>query len=130
MKKNEIKIIIDKPVEDVFEYTTNPENTHKWIPSVEEEVAEQYPPEIGTVYKNRGINTEWDIYEVLEFEENEVFALANKKDNYMVRYTYRKLDDSQTEMIYFECVKEGELSNPFTDDILLNLKSVIESEDP
>ncbi|MCK4635383.1 MAG: hypothetical protein KAT04_05335 [Methylococcales bacterium] len=54
MKKNKITIIIDKPIEEVFEFTTNPKNTHLWISSIEEEIVDEYPPKIGTQYKNTG----------------------------------------------------------------------------
>jgi len=126
MKANKIKVIINKPVEDVFKFTTNPKNTHLWIPSIEEEIAEDYPPKINTKYKNRGKDSKWDIYKVVEFKDNEVFTLTDLNENYSVRYTYRKLDENTTEMEYFERVKDGELSTPFTKDTLMKLKSVME----
>ncbi len=127
MKENKITVIINKSIEDVFKFTTNPKNTHLWIPSVEEEIAEEYPPKINTQYKNRGKEPDWDFYKVVEFDKNKVFTLTDLDENYSVSYTYKKLGDSQTEMEYFEWMKEGELSNPFTKDILLKLKSVMES---
>jgi len=128
MKQNKIIIVIDRPIEEVFEFTTNPKNTHLWIPSIEEEIAEEYPPKINTKYKNRGKNFEWDYYQVLDFEKNKIFLLADLNKNYHVKYTYKKLNDNQTEMEYFEWMTEGELSNPFTKEILENLKSVVESK--
>ncbi len=128
MQENKITTSIDKIVEEVFEFTTNPKNTHLWIPSVLEEFAEEYPPRIGTRYKNRGADSDWDFYEVVEFQENKIFTLTDLDSNYHVRYSYRKLSDSQTEMEYFEWMKNGELSDPFTEDIIQKLKSVIESK--
>ncbi len=127
MQENKITIIINKPIEEVFEFTTNPKNTHLWIPSISEEVAEEYPPKIGTQYKNRGDNSDWDFYKVVDFQENKIFTLTDLDGNYHVRYTYCKLSDSQTEMEYFEWMENGELSNPFTEDIIQKLKSVMES---
>jgi len=127
MKKNKITIIIDKLIDEVFEFTTNPQNTHLWIPSIMEEIAEEYPPKIGTQYKNRGANFDWDFYKVVEFQKNKIFTLTDLDNNYHVKYTYRRLDNNQTEMEYFEWMKNGELSNPFTEDIIQKLKSVIES---
>ena len=127
MQENKITIIINKPIEDVFKFTTNPKNTHLWIPSITEEISEIYPPQINTQYKNRGKDSDWDFYKVLEFEDNKIFTLTDLDENYTVKYTYKKLSDSQTKMEYFECVKKGELNNPFTKDILLKLKSVIEN---
>jgi len=127
MRENKITVIINKPIKEVFEFTTNPKNTHLWIPSIEEEIAEEYPPKINTEYKNRGKNSEWDFYKVVKFEENKIFILSDLDENYFVKYTYKKLTDNETEMEYFEWVKNGELKNPFTDDILQNLKSVLEN---
>ncbi len=127
MQENRIKVIIDKPIEEVFEFTTNPKNTHLWIPSITEEVAEQYPPQIGTKYKNRGNGSDWDFYKVIEFQNNEVFTLSDLESNYHVKYTYRKINDNQTEMEYFEWMENGELNKPFTKDIFQRLKSIMES---
>ena len=128
MQENQITIIINKPIEEVFEFTTNPKNTHLWIPSIEEEIAEKYPPKIGTQYKNKGNDSDWDFYKVVEFQENRIFTLTDLNKNYSVKYTYRKLSDNRTEMEYFEWMKNGELSNPFTKDIIQKLKSVMESD--
>lgn len=126
MKENKIEIIIDKPIGEVFEFTTNPENTHLWIDSITEEVSEEYPPRIGTTYKNKGENTPWDVYTVIELEKDKIFTLTDL-ENYTVRYSYTSLGENQTKMEYFEWVKEGELSNPFTQDTLIELKSIMES---
>jgi len=127
MQENKIPIRINKTIEEVFEFTTNPKNTHLWISSIVEEVAEKYPPKIGTQYKNRGDNSDWDFYKVIEFQKNKIFTLTDLDNNYHVKYTYRKLDNNQTEMEYFEWMKNGELGNPFTEDIIKKLKSVMES---
>ena len=126
MKENKIIVTINKPIEEVFEFTINPKNTHLWIPSIEEEIAEEYPPKVDTKYKNRGKEPKWDFYKVVEFEENKIFTLTDLDGNYTVKYTYKRLEENQTEMEYFEWIKRGELSNPFTRDILLKLKSVLE----
>jgi len=127
MQENKITIITNKPIEEVFEFTTNPKNTHLWIPSIDEEIAEEYPPKIGTQYKNRGNDSDWDFYKVVEFQNDKIFTLSDLENNYHVKYSYRKINDNQTEMEYFEWMKNGELNNPFTDDIIQKLKSVMES---
>jgi len=127
MQKNKISVVINKPIEKVFEFTTNPKNTHLWIPSIVEEVAEEYPPKIGTQYKNKGNNSNWEFYKVIELQNNKLFTLSDLKDDYHVKYTYRKINDNQTEMEYFEWMKNGELSKPFTNDIIQKLKLVLES---
>ena len=129
MKRNKITIVINKSIEVVFEFTTNPKNTHLWIPSIEEEISDKYPPKVGTQYKNRGKGHKWDFYKVVQFTKNKLFFLSDIDGNYFVKYTYRKITDNQTEMEYLEWVENGDLDNPFTEDILQNLKSVLESKD-
>ncbi|MFH1649929.1 MAG: HD domain-containing protein [Candidatus Woesearchaeota archaeon] len=126
MKENKLTIRIHRPIDEVFEFTTNPNNTHLWIPSIHEEVAEEYPPKVNTKYKNRGTDSGWDFYKVVTFEKNKAFVLSDLDENYFVRYTYRGLGANETKMEYFEWVTAGELKNPFTEDILQNLKSVLE----
>ena len=125
MRENKITVVIDKPIDKVFEFTTNPQNTHLWIPSILVEVSDEYPPKINTRYKNRGESDNWDEYKVVDIKKNEVFILSDLDENYFVKYTYRKLDDNKTEMEYFEWMTNGELSKPFTESILGNLKKII-----
>jgi len=125
MRENKITVVIDKPIDKVFEFTINPQNTHLWIPSISVEVADEYPPKINTRYKNRGESDNWDEYKVVDIKKNEVFILSDLDENYFVKYTYRKLDDNKTEMEYFEWMTNGELSKPFTESILGNLKKII-----
>ena len=126
MQENRITVVINKPLGEVFEFTTNPKNTHTWIPSIEEEKAEQYPPKIGTIYKNRGKEPKYNTYKVVEFEKDKKFTLKNLENKYFVRYTYRKINENTTEMIYFEWVRTGELGKPFTQAIFNKLKEVME----
>lgn len=126
MRENRIRVIINKPIDVVFEFTINPKKTPLWIPSIQEEIAEEFPPKIGTQYKNRGKNTEWDFYKVIELEPNKIFSMSDLEENYHVRYTYKKLNDGQTELEYSEWKESGELKNPFTDELLQNLKAVLE----
>ncbi|PID33391.1 hypothetical protein CR969_01060 [Candidatus Saccharibacteria bacterium] len=125
--KNSITITINKPIDEVFKFTTNPAKTHLWIPSIKKEVADNYPPAVGTIYKNCGEDGQWDTYKVTEFIDNQLFTLSDLENNYNVRYSYHPINDQQTEMTYFEWVNEGALSNPFTEDIIGNLKLVLES---
>ena len=125
MRENKITVVIDKPIDKVFEFTINPQNTHLWIPSISVKVADEYPPKINTRYKNRGESDNWDEYKVVDIKKNEVFILSDLDENYFVKYTYRKLDDNKTEMEYFEWMTNGELSKPFTESILGNLKKII-----
>ena len=128
MKENKIAVIIEKPIYEVFDFTTNPQNTHLWVSSISEEVADEYPPKKDTKYRNRGVDGKWNEYRVVDFKKDETFILSDLEENYFVKYTYRKLNDNKTEMEYFEWMTDGELSNPFTEDILGNLKKVMEGD--
>ncbi len=125
MRENKITVIINQPIDKVFEFTTNPQNTHLWIPSISEEIADEYPPKINTRYKNRGKNSDWAEYKVVEIKKNALFVLSDLDDNYFVKYTYRRLDDNKTEMEYFEWMTNGELSKPYVESILSNLEKII-----
>jgi len=126
MKTNKIKIIINKSVREVFDFTTDPGNTSFWIPSIREEEVDEYPLKIGTIYRNKGDSGEWDSYKVVEFEANKVFTLKSLSDSYYVRYIYEELGGTKTEMVYFEWVEEGELEDPFKQETLQKLKEVME----
>ncbi len=53
MKNKKIKILINKPEDEVFSFTLNLENTPLWIDSIVKEVASDKEPRLGTVYKNQ-----------------------------------------------------------------------------
>jgi hypothetical protein len=126
MKENKISIVIYKPVQEVFDFTTNPKSTHLWIETMQEEISDAYPPEVGTIYKNTSNGLDWDFYEVIELEKNKIFTLSDLEDNYHVRYSYKSLDENTTELEYFEWMAQGDLSNPFKQNVLEKLKLVME----
>jgi hypothetical protein len=127
MKEKIISIIINSSIEEVFEFTTNPKNTHLWIDFIEEEVINKYPISIGTQYKNRGVTNIWDTYDVIEFEKNKVFTLRDLEKNYHVRYSYGVIEENKTKMTYFEWSENGELTDPFEKETLETLKKIIEN---
>lgn len=129
MKENKITIVINRPVEEIFEFTINPKNTPLWITHIKEEIADSYPPKVGTIYKNTTDFKKWDSYTVINFEKNKTFTMKSSDNNYSVRYTYKRLDYTRSEMEYFEWVTKGEIENPFTQPVLKKLKDVIEKAD-
>ena len=127
MKQNEISIIINSPVERVFDFTTNPENTPRWIEGIEKEEVNQEPIELGTIYRNVDKSGVWTEYEVVKFDRNKIFELKQKNNTYHVRYTYDFISEKSTKLTYFEWVDDGELSNPFDLTVLEKLKVVLEN---
>lgn len=128
MRENKLTVRINKLVKIVFDFTLNPANTPRWIESIEEEETNEWPPKLKTIYKNRGVAGIWSEYIVSAFEPNKAFEFVAKDGNYHVRYTFVELDSGDTKMEYLEWVDREELENPFTQDILEKLKSVIENQ--
>ena len=127
MKSNKLIVKINKPVHEVFAFTLNPANTPSWIsPIVKEEVNEK-PTKIGTIYKNQNQNGKWSEYTVTAYEENKLFIFTSGNGNYSVRYTFTPIGDNATGVEYYEWVNQGDLEEPFTIEVLNELRSVLES---
>ncbi len=128
MKDLKLKIFIDKPVAEVFEFATNPNNTHLWVPNISKEVTNEWPVKIGTIYKNTSDGVGWSEYVVSRFEVNKIFKFDKIGSTYHVQYTFVPQPDNRTELVYYEWMDEGELDGPFTMDILKKLKQIIEQK--
>ena len=127
MKENKISIKINKPISEVFNFTIDPNNTHKWIDGIEKEETNEWPVKIGSIYRNVDTSGKWTEYILARLEENAVFELASKENGYHVRYTYTPVTENACELEYFEWVDFGELTSPFSKEVLEKLKTVIES---
>lgn len=127
MKENILTVIIQKSIQEVFEFTTNPQNTSKWIDSIQIEESNEWPPKIGTIYKSRGNSNSWSIYKVSKYLENQEFELVKiDSSTYQVNYSYSAISDQETRLVYREWVTKGKIEELFTQEILGKLKTVLE----
>lgn len=127
MKSNKLTIRINSPVRDVFEFVTNPANTPKWIDFINKEETNEWPPKLGTIYKNQDRDGVWRDLEMTEFEKNKMFVMTSRASGYHVKYTLTPAGDSATELEYYEWMDGGELDGPFTMEPLKKLKSILEN---
>ena len=128
MRDLKLTITINKPVHEVFAFTLDPQNTPKWIDSIAAEETSEWPPKLGTLYRNRGTTGAWREFELTAFEPDTTFTLTSK-NGYHVRYTFMPLDEHTTEMEYYEWVDHGDLKDFLTLETLEKLKQIIESAD-
>ena len=129
MKENKISVEINKPISEVFEFTTNPKYTNLWIGGIVREERNESPVKLGTEYKNVNGQGEWSIYTVVQLGLNKLFELKQKDSLYSVRYTYEKISDNKTKLTYYEWVESGELDGPFTRDTIEKLKQIMENKE-
>jgi uncharacterized protein YndB with AHSA1/START domain len=128
VKDKRLKIVIDRPIGEVFNFTLDPSNTPKWIGGIVKELTSEWPPKEGTIYKNQSTDGVWHEYKLVEIEKEKTFVLSEMKGDYHVRYTFKPSPDDSTEFEYYEWVEKGELDDTVSQDTLVKLKEVIESE--
>jgi len=128
MKDLKLIVKINRPIKEVFEYTTNPSNTAKWIDSIHREKASSFPPEIGTTYENWDESGKINEYIVTKYEPGKIFQIDAVREDYKVRYTYTEISENETELEYYEWSESGELHSPSMQKILDKLKEVLEAD--
>lgn len=122
MTTQEIRIKIKVPRTEVFEFTTEPENTPKWIDTVTKETINTERIGLGTMYTN-----EYGTLTVTDYEKDAFFELTNHETGYQCSYTYHKIDDDTTELVYFEAMEDGsELTEPMEQRHFEVLKTLLE----
>jgi uncharacterized protein YndB with AHSA1/START domain len=129
-----LRITIDRPVKEVFDFALDPSNTPKWISFIQAEETNEWPPQNGTIYKNQGQDGKWSEYRLSDLNPPHAFVLNKLDSTYHVSYALRELEAGSTELEYYEWMDEGNLTDPFTTIELHELKKVLEAkpgiEDP
>lgn len=119
---NEIRVRINAPREKVFEYTLEPKNTPEWVEDAVEMQTSTEQIGIGTIYSNEYIGRE-----VTDYEKNVFLELADMDGNYSCSYSFRKIDEENTELIFFESSNDGlELEFPIEKRFFEKLKEILE----
>ena len=126
MKDNRMTIVIDKPIQEVFDFSLNPENTPKWIPDIAVEETSEWPVKVGTIYRNKRARGAWNTYELVEIVPGSTFTLKSKDTDFSVRYTFKELPDHKTEFEYYEWVESGTI-DPFTFEHLEKFRDLVEN---
>ena len=108
MKVNKLTIQINVPAKKVFGLTTSPKNTQKWIDFISYEETNEWPPKLGTVYKNLDKSGVWRDLVITKFEQDKMFIMTNHTTGYNVRYTLNPIGNNTTELEYYEWMDDGE----------------------
>ncbi len=128
MKDNRLTIRINKPVSEVFAFTITPPNSTLWINSVISEETNEWPVKKGTIYKLQNRKGDYFEVKVVDIKENDTIEWVSQNNIYHCRYRYKFIDENTCEIEYYEWSDEGDIEEPFTIDVLMKLKSVLESE--
>ena len=126
MRENKVTVVINKSIDEVFEFTTNPQNTHLWVSFISQETSSEYPPNIGTIYRSCRENGSWSEMKVVEFESNKKFVICDLDENLYVKYMYCELGVKRTQLEYSDWMIDKEFNSPITKDVLNILKKVME----
>jgi len=59
MTEAKLKITINRPAADVFDYVLDPAHSPDWIDSFAYEETNELPPRLGTIYRNRNQAGVW-----------------------------------------------------------------------
>jgi len=122
MKTNEIRIEIERPIKDVFEYTLEPQNKSIWCSIITEESVDTEQIGITSIYINN-----LGSFKVSDYERNIFLELMSLDEKFQCSYSFRKIDDNTTELIYFEAMLDGsDLTEAMDKKYFKKLKELLE----
>ena len=125
MNDNTLAVIINKPLNEVFAFCITPPKAKLWVPGIINETTNEWPAKVGTIYtEHKSDKTSFNII-VTGFKENEYVVWETENGDYQVSYTFTSIDRNTTRLQY---VERGNVSKPFSSDVLEKLKQVIEDK--
>jgi hypothetical protein len=125
MNYNKLTATVSKPLAEVFAFCITPPKAKLWVPGIINETTNEWPAKIGTVYTEfKDDNTSFNII-VTDYKENEYIEWKTEDGNYHVRYTFTPIDQTTTQLEY---VETGNVDKPFTQEVLEELRQVIEND--
>ena len=127
MKQLILDIVINRPLEAVFDYVIDPSHSPDWIDSFKKEEAAPWPPRIGTLYRNCNHQGDWTEYRVEAFKPPRHFGIAQVGGDYHAEYLLSSPAPDTTKLIYHEWVTSGELADHFPSAALEKLKRNLEA---
>lgn len=115
-------MVIRAPKKKLFEFIVEPKNTHLWFASIEKESVDTDQINLGTKYTNNK-----GLFEVTDYEKDVFIEHTETKTGYQRSYSFRGIDDANTEVVYFEATfDDSELSDPFKVKYFEKLKELLE----
>ena len=127
MKTNKLIIEINQPIGKVFEFTTTPPNSSKWIPGVKDEETNEWPVRSGTIYKLTDDLGNISNVKVENVKKNKLIEWVSEDRNYHCKYIFKEVKNNSISILeYYEWVDKGEIESPFDRKILEKLKIILE----
>ncbi len=126
MKNNKLVIRINKAVDDIFAFVTTSPNSTRWINSITREETNEWPVQIGTIYKLWDEKGNISEMKIADIKSNEMVEWISEDRNYHCRYILKNIDKNISEFEYYEWVDRGIINNPFTPETLEKLKKELE----
>jgi hypothetical protein len=130
MDKNTLSILIHAPISAVFDFTLDPKNTPRWISSIQKEWTNEWPPKIGTVYRQKlGIKrkTMESAIVITGFQKNKQLDFHLVNGTYSCSYQFSP-NQKGTWLTYSEENGVGQkLVSPLKMKNLQTLKTLIET---
>ncbi len=126
MKKNQLEIIIKKPIHNVFEFIVNPKNASRWMKEITSGRIDKSPPHLKSVYTFSDSEGNEYEYEVSSIKLNNLIELSQDW-GYHVQFTLKSLKTDVTELNFCEWVDTGNLEEVEHMATLERIKKAVEA---